>query len=244
MKKLAILGLTAISVLVALFSIQAARLDYGWVLEGGLPKYMEAQKKFDWALEKTSEWASDTVVIGLHNPAPEGIFDLDLLKAVRDITSQAKILPGFGDIMSLSIYKKVKHRKGKGLVVSRLLPADLAAIDMAQFRQDVLTEPKLIGKGRLVSPDLKSTSIILELKTNMGNQDNYSQVEVVQWLKKLRAKHQPQGIDVYFFGAPYLRTHIDNELMGFVKKAIIAALIIIPLTSLLFFGFSIRLMLR
>src|SRR3990167_2332603 len=74
-------------------------------------------------------------------------------------------------------------------------------------------------------------------------QKNYGQIEVTQWLESIRTKYEEQGIKVYFYGAPYLRTHIDKELMGFMRIAIIAVVMIIPLIASLVFGFSTRLIL-
>jgi uncharacterized protein len=250
MKKIAILGLAAIFLIVVFLGLKIGQLEHGWVLEGGLPKYMEAQKEFDWVLKNTPQWASDTTVIGLYNPNPEGIFNTAFLKAVVDVTKEARELSGFGDIMSLASYRKIKNillENGELQLKTDYLLKKIPHTpeEMNLLINDAISEPKLIGPGRLISPSLKATAIILELKTNMGEKEqrNYNQVEITKWLEGIKAKYQEQGIGVYFYGGASLRSHIDKKLMGFMKKSIIASIAIIPLISLLFFGFSIRLVL-
>ncbi|OGC48016.1 MAG: hypothetical protein A3A94_00145 [Candidatus Portnoybacteria bacterium RIFCSPLOWO2_01_FULL_43_11] len=243
-------GLISIFLAVVFLGFQASQLEYGWVLEGGLPKYLTAQKEFDWVIKNTPQWAFDTVVIGLYNPGPEGVFDPALLEAVAEITEEARKLSGFGDVMSLATYRKVKNvllENGELELKTDYLIKEIPQYskEMARLKEDILTEPKLIGPGRLISSSRKATAIILELKTNMGwkGQKNYGQIEVTQWLESIRTKYEEQGIKVYFYGAPYLRTHIDKELMGFMRIAIIAVVMIIPLIASLVFGFSTRLIL-
>ena len=223
---------------------KASQIKQGWVLEGGLPKYMEPQREFDWVLEKT-DWAYDTTVIGIHNPHNDGIFNADFLRAVSNITKDAKKLRGFGKARSLANYQKIKNIYLDGylqITTYKLLekiPENSKQMDI--FRQDVLNEPKLVGFGHLVSQNKKSTVIILEFFTNMGVKQNYDQKEIAKWLDNIRKKYEKQGFKVHFYGGPSLRAHIDEELTKFIKISVLAAIAIIAFVGSLFFGFSARL---
>lgn len=247
-RKKACFMLIAIALFTVFCGYEASKLEYGWVLEGGLPKNMEPQKEFDEILQKAPNWATDTTVIGLSSiNNNHDIFNVNFLRAISEITKDARKLPGFANITSLANYQKIKNinLEGESQIKTYKLLKKIPknAKEMAVLKSDILNEPKLVGFGRLVSPNLKSSVIVLELYTNMGKEGiSYDQKKITDWLKGLREKYKKEGFETHFYGGASLRTHIDNELNRSMKINVIIAVLIITFIASLFSGFSIRLL--
>lgn len=238
-------------ILIIIFTIfcgfETRKLQYGWVLEGGLPKFMEPQKEFDEILRKSPNWSTDTTVIGISNPNEYGIFDANFLRAISEITKDAKKILGFASVTSLSNYQKIKNiyldgePQIKTYKLLKKIPKNTE--EMSVLKQDILDEPKLARFGGLVSPSLKSSVIVLELNTNMGKEGkNYDQKKITDWLNGTREKYEKKGFKVYFYGGASLRTHIDIELNRSMKINVALAVFIITFIAFLFFGFSVNLL--
>jgi predicted RND superfamily exporter protein len=180
--------------------------------------------------------SDDVAVIGIHSPS--GIFDKTSSQLIIDITEDLWQVTEVIRVDSLSNFNWV-HGKGDDILVDPFIPNDLEITDelLAQRARVALDHRNI--KGYLISEDLKTSLIYLNLKPSLEGKPDYAKVnkELRATIKKYENSSQ-YGSDHEFYvtGSPALTFGFQESSQNDMAKLVPMVFLI----TLIFLGLFFR----
>ncbi|MFT7621606.1 MAG: putative RND superfamily exporter protein, partial [Myxococcota bacterium] len=166
------------------------------------------------------------------------LFTQDSLNYVRSIHEALRALPSVRHVTSIAQLTVVQPDPKGGTasvpVVPHPVPDDLAAL--AALEQSTQEKDYLIGA--LVSEDLTSTRLILQLRTEIDGKPASTKTAAENIRKAVEKLAAPAGTDVHYGGAPFIAEEVANGSQRDLKRLapwvclIIVLLIVLSLGSL------------
>lgn len=151
--------------------------------------------------------AKDALVVVIRSEHPDGIYDLQTLQLVQDLTREIEAIEGIaaGDVTSLDT--EYNHRVRPGTLQARrfLEPMPRTPQDLEMLRSDL--ERIRLYTGILVSRDGRSTSILVGVPKGVDRTALYATVQ------SLVSGHQGGCERIHVVGAPVAEAMLGHHIL-------------------------------